>query len=524
MPGPIYGIPTLDQVPAPVSNISFNSFRGTNVADPSNPQDIPSKNYVDNAISAVSGQNPGSQIISGCGVAWSGTGLVYNVSAGAYSINSTTYTLAAQQVTLSAADSSNPRIDLFVANTSSVADKITGTPSSNPVAPGFDPATQIQLPGGFALVPAGSTTPNVTNTLLYDENVGANTEWNATTSGATWNTGSTNNPNTGTKDIEATTVGTGAYVQLAKGSGTVDPSTFASLVFWIRSKAAWASNRSITISLLKDGVQYGNGVTLRDGLLGFSSSNTSGYQQIVIPLTSFNINANPINQVRFTVAGSGGSIGFYLDTINLQAAIGSNSVFNGIPTTYTTSFAVPSTTCWPITNSITLANNSSATIPGGSSVFITGTGTLPASASTTTKLSPSNFTTSSLTLVTITGLSTVLSANTLYEVDILLKFTVTTNDGQRIAVVCDGLAGSVGSTVLLSHADNGTSVTDFRQIGSESATFGGMALSTSIGTAYLKGTILTGAAPVTLRLQARRVSAGSSTFYVNSRITVTQLS
>lgn len=337
MPSPVYGTPPLDQVPLAQADVSVHSHKLTDVTDSTNPQDAATKNYVDQAISAIS-QNSGSGVISGCGVAWSGTGLVFDVSAGTYSINGTTYTLTAQEVTLDAADPSNPRIDLIIANTSSAADKITGTASANPVAPSVDPATQLQLT--FVYVPAGATTPNVTNTLLYDENVGAAAEWNTSSSGATWALGSTNNPHTGTKDIEATSVGTNAYAQLQKGTGTVDPSTFNSLVFWIRSKATWPSNRSITISLLNAGTQYGNSVSLRDGVLGFSSSNTTGYQQIVIPLSSFNVNANPINQIRFVIAGSGGSIGFYLDTVNLQAGVtNSNQNFVVWRGTYSASIA-----------------------------------------------------------------------------------------------------------------------------------------------------------------------------------------
>lgn len=294
----------------------------TGLSDPTNPSDVTTKNYVDTQIAAITGTGGTfSGVTSGCGVGWSGSGLVFDVSAGTYSINGVSYTVAASQVTLTAADGTNPRFDDIVVTTSSTSDKVTGTAAANPVIPTVDPATQLYLTA--VSVPAGATTPGgVVTTLLYDENVGAATEWNTSTSGGgTWTLASTNNPHTGTKDIEGTSLSSAASFMLQKGSGTLDPSTQNSLVFWIRSKASWANNRSVTIALQNAGVQVGNAVSFQNGSFGFNSSNTTSYQQIVIPVTSFSVAANLINQVKFTVAGSGGSIGFYFDTATFQSGV-----------------------------------------------------------------------------------------------------------------------------------------------------------------------------------------------------------
>ena len=112
-------------------------------------------------------------------VIWTGTGLVFNAAASRYYIVDTYYSATAAQITLDAADATNDRIDLIVADTSGVISKITGTPSASPAEPNYDLATQFPLK--FILVSAGGTVPDgVSNTLVYDENVGsAGGEWDS---------------------------------------------------------------------------------------------------------------------------------------------------------------------------------------------------------------------------------------------------------------------------------------------------------------------------------------------------------
>lgn len=313
------GTPYLPVISPLTSDINANSHFVTNAADPVNPQDLASKNYVDSQIAAISGSGF-TGVITGCGVVWT-TLLNFTVSAGTYSINGTTYTLAQTNLTLSAADPTNPRFDVIAANTSSAAVVIIGTAAANPSVPTVDPATQLMLT--IVYVPAGATSPgNITSTTLYAENAGSPTEWDSSTNSAgTINLASTNNPHLGTKCIEGTSVVAGNSITLQKGSGTIDLSTQNSLVFYIRSKATWPSQKSITISFLNAGTQQGNAITFQNGSFGFTSSNTTSYQQIVIPLSAFNIGNSPVNQLKLLVAGSGPSIGFYLDDITLQAGV-----------------------------------------------------------------------------------------------------------------------------------------------------------------------------------------------------------
>jgi hypothetical protein len=255
----------------------------------------------------------GNSLQSGGGVAWLGD-YDYLVSAAQYHIQGTGYSSAETPLTLSASDATLDRIDIIALSTSGPV-ILEGTLSATPAAPDVDPTTHLALT--FVYVAAASTAPDADIEDIYLEN----TEWTSSSSGATWALASTNNPLAGTKDIEATTVAAGAYVQLQHPSTTVDLANYDNLVFYIRSKASWPAAKQLTIAFLNAGVQVGSGVTFKSGTYGFDSSVTANYQQIVIPLAVFAAAGIPVNQIRFTVAGGGGSIGFYLDNISLQGGV-----------------------------------------------------------------------------------------------------------------------------------------------------------------------------------------------------------
>lgn len=306
----------------------------TGPAGPAGPQGIP----------GVPGYSPNT-LLSGGQVIWT-SGLNFTVSPTSYQIAGTQYTAPQTNLTLSAADPSNPRIDAVVVNTSSVVAVLTGTPAATPQEPTVDPSLQLLLT--FVLVPAGSSTPaNVTNSLVYDEDVGPPSEWTWSSSGAGFNLASTNNPYSGTKDIEATAVTTGNYVE-----GAVSPSITASiynyLVFYVRSKASWGK-KQLQIQFQNAGTLVGSAVVLNDGAFGFSSSQITSYQQIAVPITLFGINGDSVNQVKVTVAGSGSSIGFYLDLISVQGGLPGPSA----PTSMTWLGAWSATTAYAVNDVVT---------------------------------------------------------------------------------------------------------------------------------------------------------------------------
>lgn len=302
----------LGYTPEDVANKSSDEALGN--SNTLYPTQNATKVYVDAAISSA--VNAGSRVLSGGGVAWTGTNFDYIISAADYLINGVEHTSAETPVTLAAADVTYDRIDVFYVDDAGLAGVITGTPADNPVAPTIDPATQLYLT--FAYVVANSTEPDVTVENIYLEN----TEWTMTASGGTINVASTNNPYAGTKDIEATNAASGHLFTGVKPSGILAPGDYAALVFEIRSKATWPNPKAISIFFLNGAASVGSAATLKQGAFGFDSSNTTTYQQIVIPIAVFNTGAGIIDRLRFQVIGGGGNIGWYIDNITLQGGGG----------------------------------------------------------------------------------------------------------------------------------------------------------------------------------------------------------
>jgi hypothetical protein len=258
----------------------------------------------------------GSHLLSGGGVAWTGTGYNYIISAATYLINGVFHSSSQTPVTLAPSDPTLDRIDVFYVDADGLAGVITGTPGNPPVAPSVDPSTQLELT--FAYVAAGSIVPSLTNENIYLEN----TEYTMSTNAGSINLASTNNPYQGTKDIEGTATATGDLFTGVKPSGSIDITAYGSLVFYIRSKGVWSTNRSLSVFWMSGATVIGSAITLRNGAFGFDSSNTTSYQQIVIPISAFNTAGTLVDRLRFSVAGSGATIGWYIDTIRLQTSAG----------------------------------------------------------------------------------------------------------------------------------------------------------------------------------------------------------
>lgn len=272
--------------------------------------------YVDSAIAAAaSGNGSVNVLVSGGQVRWE-SDYTFRVSAATYYIAGQLYSAAEQTVTLDAADGTNDRIDLIVLDDSGDVVAITGTAAAQPSEPDYDPSTQLKL--SFVLVAATTTAPPGLNTEdIYLEN----SEWTSSTSGSGFNPDSTNNPKSGSKCIEGTSVANNAYVSLDHGA-TFDLADYSILTLFIRSKANWPNKRVLRVQWFDNGVARGTAATIATGYWGFNSAQTSGYQQIAIPLSTFAVPpGTPVDQLRIT--NSGGAIGFYIDEIGLQAFGGS---------------------------------------------------------------------------------------------------------------------------------------------------------------------------------------------------------
>jgi len=258
-------------------------------------------------------------LIAGGQVAWESL-YTFRVSAASYYLNATPYTSAEQTVTLTAPDATLDRIDVIALDTTGTVIKITGTPSATPSEPSVDPAQYLKLALVF-VTHATTAPPAVVNVLLYAENVGAPTEWNWTSSGASIVVGVNNASlaHAGTKLIEGTSVAAGVYAQGQIGTGTFDPADSDHLLLFLRSKATWNNARGLLVTLRNAGVQVGAAVQIRaSGTFGFDSSITSGYQMVAIPLVTFSVpQGQVLTQVR--IEDYGGAIGFYLDDVTFQA-------------------------------------------------------------------------------------------------------------------------------------------------------------------------------------------------------------
>ncbi len=271
------------------------------------------------------GAGAATQLLSGCGVEYT-SGLIFTVGACNYTVGGATFGSPITTVTLTAADMTNPRIDVIGVDNTGAVFSIPGTAASSPSEPSIDPSTQIGLI--FVTVAANATTPSgIGTTLLYDEN----TEWTCTPT-AHINCASTSNPYHGTTDIEATAAVLGNNFTLIKpAAGTTNLATQTSLVFYIRSKAAWPSangngpsgRRTLSLVWLNGAAQVGTTVVLADGVFGFNSSNTTAYQQISIPIGLFGTGSSLVTTLTATASGNGGasSFGWYIDEVSLQAGI-----------------------------------------------------------------------------------------------------------------------------------------------------------------------------------------------------------
>jgi len=266
----------------------------------------------------VPGYNP-NNLLSGGYVVWR-QDYDFTVTAASYYIAGTLYNSPQTNLTLDAPDAQPRFVAIAVDDTGTVV-VIKGTASATPEKPTVDPATELDLT--FVFVPNGTTQPpNVTSTLMYDEDTGLPAEWTTTRNGAGFNLASNVNPYVGAIDIEATAVGTGNWVNLDSGAAFTLNSA-SNLVFYLRSKAAWPSNNKRSLQFYfadAAGVRVGSIVSLLSGQFGFESSLTAAYQQIVIPVALFAANSD-VRQIRITVAGSGSALGFYLDYVSLQAGI-----------------------------------------------------------------------------------------------------------------------------------------------------------------------------------------------------------
>lgn len=321
-------------------------------------------NIVNNVINNVVYDTfDGTYLIDGGEISWV-VDYTYLVSAGNYVILGNTYASPETQIILAPADGTFDRIDLVVLDINGDVVVITGTPALNPQEPSYDPQTQIPLQ--FITVVAATTAdPCAVDTPIYTDNLGTGGgEWDAVSSSGTINVDSTNFPQTGTKDIEATNAAINATVTFTPAA-PLSLSTITQLNLYIRSKGNWISgnrkhSKKLVITFFNGVTQVGESILVYGNMTyGFDSTITDVYQQISIPKSNFNITNETITSFTIRVTGTQGTMGFYLDNVSLETNC--NSIPPG-PDAFTLNTLSTDTISLSATGSGTVANPLTASL------------------------------------------------------------------------------------------------------------------------------------------------------------------
>lgn len=269
------------------------------------------------AVSDPTYPDVGNRLISGGNAVWV-SGYNFTVEPTVIQFSGTPASFPQTNVTLAPSDPTDDRIDIIIAdNALGSIYAITGSASTPPTLPDYDPFSQFQLT--FIPVDALTTEPvDVSRTWIYREN----TEWTTTVSNPTINPNSTSSPYQGTKCVEGTNVLNNQYVRFRNAS-TFILDGYDTLYFYINPKAGWGTNRYLRLHWENSGgTRQGNYYILNNGAMGFNIANPT-YQLVAIPLRLFGVPAGrAVQGLRIYVISSSGAMpGFRIDDIALQIGV-----------------------------------------------------------------------------------------------------------------------------------------------------------------------------------------------------------
>lgn len=258
---------------------------------------------------------PSSNELKSGFVTWQ-NGLTYLFTPLLYCIDNNLITTLGQEVTLATADATNGRIDVFYADSSGQVGVKNGTASANPLKPAIDPLTEIEV--GFAIVGANATEPDGVGALtLWDENVGA-PEWDETVVVETGTSSiSSSNPNTGAVSIELNDFGD-ATVSFAAATPQ-NLSGISHLRFDLLQDVV--AGISLSVSL-----QDGSTVNLSTGNYNFDPNLLGVYQEIVIPVSDFNLTVGQVDALSLKISSGVTGAVLYLDNFRFIEGIDAPAV------------------------------------------------------------------------------------------------------------------------------------------------------------------------------------------------------
>lgn len=276
----------------------------------------------------------GNVLLSG-GVTWAGPGFEFDVSNLIYRIQGTTYDTGPgdlntdpNQVTLAAADPTLDRIDVIFVDTAGVVGVKTGVPATEPIKPTVDGDTELEVT--FITVAAGTTSPGITITQIYDEN----TEWSTSTNGpsASFDPDSTVEVYQGAKSIEIDDGDDNDFIEFNNLGPFVVPDS-GNLVFrvWQDHNIFWAieDGGGLVIKFFNGVTLVGSSVIIENDGYGFSEHAHGVWQTVIIPLADFGgITGQTIDNIRISVGVRPGMMGMmgspgiienaYLDDIYIE--------------------------------------------------------------------------------------------------------------------------------------------------------------------------------------------------------------
>ena len=237
----------------------------------------------------------GNAIIKG-GIVYSGTGLTYRAWATSYIIDGRYLDIpVSANVTQATADSTNPRIDVFVVEVTTAEPPVPsiviveGTPAANPVKPSIDLSTQVEI--SFRTVAALATTDtDAVTEVIYNESLGETAEWDITDTPAGANLSDNTDPAVGTVAITLPAY-TSDVIEWTKDALYTYVGA-EMLLFYIRITSGLTPKSEMQFKLRDNSTGYyyifsSKIVNLRD--YGFVQSDTD-WQLIQIPLSAFSAN------------------------------------------------------------------------------------------------------------------------------------------------------------------------------------------------------------------------------------------
>ena len=256
-----------------------------------------------------------NNVVFGGVVQWSGTGLVFSGSASGYIIENVYYEIAQNTgLTSATADPTDPRRDTFKL-TASGWEVQTGTPAPTPVAPSVNVISELDR--GDVLIPAGATTPTITNENVYLEN----TEWVTSNSGSgTFNANDTSDPFAGTKDFKATSIQPTSTMIFTRASD-IDLTTYNSIGFQIKLLATMNAGRNVYVQFFNSSdIAVSSSVAIP-----ITKTNISTYQFVAIPLNQMGFtNLTTARKVQIRYNGTGGATvygGYLVDNVIIQSGV-----------------------------------------------------------------------------------------------------------------------------------------------------------------------------------------------------------